>query len=99
IVMKEKPNMREPKKRAEFSEKIRADIAKQAMLICSNPNCLRFTGYGTSEGNARSIAEAAHINAAKEGGPRSESALSKGELRASKNGIWLCKICHDKVDD
>jgi hypothetical protein len=85
--------------RIEFSEKIKKEIAQKAMFVCSNPGCLCLTGYSTTEGKARSIAEAAHINAASKNGPRQGAGLSDNQLKSSSNGIWLCKICHDKVDD
>ncbi len=85
--------------RINFTEKIRKEIALKAMYVCANPSCLCLTGYSTTEGKARSIAEGAHINAASKKGPRSDSQLSKEYLKSSENGIWLCKICHDKVDD
>ena len=85
--------------RINFTEKIRKEIALKAMYICANPNCLCLTGYSTTEGKARSIAEGAHINAASKKGPRSDSSLFEDYLKSSENGIWLCKICHDKVDD
>lgn len=68
------------------------------MYVCSSPTCFRFTGYGTSEGHARAIAEAAHISAAGKSGPRARN-TSSSYLRSSQNGIWLCSGCHDKVDN
>ncbi|WP_460318241.1 hypothetical protein [Pseudomonas ogarae] len=87
------------KKRINFSPGIVKQIAFEAHLFCSNPTCCRFTSYSTSIGKVRAIAEAAHINAASVAGPR-PSAMSTDEvLKSAANGIWLCKICHDKVDD
>ncbi|WP_423841849.1 HNH endonuclease [Aeromonas dhakensis] len=68
------------------------------MHICSNPDCLRFTVYSTTEENTRSIAEAAHINAASGQGPRA-IIMDEEELKKAENGIWLCSICHTKVDN
>lgn len=84
---------------ADFPEAVRRQIAQKAMYVCSSPSCFRFTGYGTSEGKARTIAQAAHINAAGKAGPRAKSGPSKSNLKSSSNGIWLCSICHKKVDD
>lgn len=84
--------------RKNFTPSIVKKIATNAMYICSNPYCLKFTGYSTTEGKTRSIAESAHINAASQNGPRS-SQTDEDYLESEKNGIWLCKICHDKVDD
>lgn len=87
------------KTRANFPAAVVREIAFEAHLFCSNPTCCRFTSYSTSSGKPRAIAEAAHINAASQGGPRSDE-LSTGEyLKSAANGIWLCKICHDKIDD
>jgi hypothetical protein len=85
--------------RSEFPAKVVDRIAKKAMHVCSNPHCLRLTGYGTTEGKARAIAEAAHINAASKNGPRPLPSGEDKDLRSEKNGIWLCLICHGKVDD
>jgi len=83
---------------ADFPIAARKEIAQKAMYVCSSPTCFRFTGYGTSEGRARVIAEAAHINAAGKKGPRAKK-TSSNYLKSSENGIWLCSICHDKVDN
>ncbi|GAA4503088.1 hypothetical protein [Pseudaeromonas paramecii] len=85
--------------RKNFSKKVRTEIALRSMYVCANPSCLCLTGYSTTEGKARSIAEGAHINAASDDGPRSDLKLTDGYLKSADNGIWLCKICHDKVDD
>ena len=87
------------KKRQSFSPAVAAKIAQKAMYVCSNPNCLRMTGYGTTEGKARSIAEAAHISPASKGGPRSTGKDPDASAKSEGNGIWLCSICHNKVDD
>jgi hypothetical protein len=83
---------------ADFPIGVRKEIAQKAMYVCSSPTCFRFTGYGTSEGRARVIAEAAHINAAGKTGPRAKK-TSSDYVKTSENGIWLCSICHDKVDN
>lgn len=85
--------------RDNFTLTVRKEIAQKAMYICANPDCLCLTGYTTTEGKARAIAEAAHINAASQNGPRATTIRDEKYLSSSENGIWLCKICHDKVDD
>jgi hypothetical protein len=85
-------------KRVNFSPNTVKQIAFEAHLFCSNPTCCRFTSYSTSSGKARAIAEAAHINAASATGPRPSTALTNDDLKSATNGIWLCKICHDKID-
>lgn len=85
--------------REEFSPKTKEHIAREAMYICSAPDCYRFTGYTTSEGKPRTIAQGAHILPAGEKGPRAGKGLDKKYLKSAKNGIWLCSICHKKIDD
>lgn len=83
-----------------FSDSTVKEIAQKAMHICSNPDCLRFTGYGTSTGKPRACAEGAHVLPAAAKGPRFGEIkdYSKLELTSSANGIWLCTGCHDHVD-
>lgn len=85
--------------RFEFSDKVKRDIAFEAHLFCANPACCRFTSFGTTDGKARAIAEAAHIGAAGTHGPRAEVEMTEAELKSAENGIWLCKNCHGQIDD
>lgn len=87
------------KSRVNFSAATVKEIAFEAHLFCSNPTCCRFTSYSTSSGKARAVAEAAHINAASAGGPRPNALSTEEDLKSAANGIWLCKICHDQIDD
>ena len=41
---------------------------------------------------------AAHITAARPGGPRYQPALSSAERGSAPNGIWLCQTCAKLVD-
>ncbi len=84
---------------ADFTDAVLKEIAQKAMYFCSSPKCSRMTGYATTEGKARTIAEGAHINAAKKKGPRPNNGASINFLRSAENGIWLCSICHKLVDD
>lgn len=84
---------------ADFTDAVRNEIAQKAMYVCSSLDCFRLTGYGTTEGKARTIAQGAHINAAGKSGPRAKKGTSTAFLKSAKNGIWLCSICHKKVDD
>jgi hypothetical protein len=84
---------------SDFTEAVKKKIAQEAMFICSSTSCFRFTGYITSEGGARTIAEAAHIYAAGKDGPRAKKNADPKELKSKENGIWLCSICHKKIDD
>ncbi len=85
--------------REEFSPGTKAEIAREAMYVCSSPYCYRFTSYNTKEGKVRSIAQAAHILAAGKKGPRADAKKPSTLLRSAENGIWLCSICHKKIDD
>ncbi|WP_052417670.1 HNH endonuclease [Cellvibrio mixtus] len=87
------------KERENFPAKVKEQIAREAMYICSCPDCYRFTGYNTTEGKARTIAEGAHILAAGKAGPRADETKDSDFLRSAENGIWLCSICHKKADD
>ncbi|WP_374334344.1 HNH endonuclease [Leeia sp.] len=84
-----------------FSASVLREIAQSAMYICANPSCLCFTGYPTTKGNARSIAEGAHILPAGKKGPRADAIVDNPaiNLSSAENGIWLCNICHKKIDD
>ena len=84
---------------ADFTETVRNEIAQEAMYVCAALDCFRLTGYSTTEGKARTIAQGAHINAAGKAGPRAKKDASTAFLKSAKNGIWLCSICHKKVDD
>lgn len=83
-----------------FSQTVVKEIAHKAMYICANPSCLCFTGYATTEGWPRSIAEGAHILPSGKKGPRAKdvAAFPNIDRASSANGIWLCKNCHGEVD-
>jgi len=83
----------------DFGTTVAAKIAQAAMHFCSNPTCLRLTGYSTNEGKVRSLAEAAHVLPSG-AGPRANEigSTSPAELKSVRNGIWLCLGCHHTVD-
>ena len=84
---------------ADFPDAVLKEIAQKAMFVCSSLQCFRLTGYGTTEGKARTIAQCAHIYAAGKNGPRANKDASIEFLKSAENGIWLCSICHKLVDD
>jgi hypothetical protein len=84
--------------RINFPKETVKQIAFEAHLFCSNPDCCRFTSYSTSDAKPRAIAEAAHINAASEDGPRPGDVRTEEDLKSVTNGIWLCQICHSLID-
>lgn len=68
-------------------------------MRCSNPNCRLLTIGPSSEPNKTiSIGVAAHITAARSGGPRFDSNLSSAERQSPDNGIWCCFSCSKLVD-
>lgn len=89
--------------RENFTDAVRKNVARNAMYICSNPDCLRVTGYMTSKGKPRAIAQAAHIASAVKGGPRGNdlvrtpdgSVVARG---GEANAVWLCMPCHFMID-
>lgn len=63
--------------------------------MCRTPTC----GPDEVDGaRAISTGEAAHIKAAREGGPRYDPRMTPSERSNISNGIWLCANCHTKVD-
>ncbi|WP_101759907.1 NB-ARC domain-containing protein [Oceanicoccus sp. KOV_DT_Chl] len=86
-------------KRADFSEKTRNLLAHRAGGMCANPYCRRETLGGHSDpGKATITGEAAHIFAARPGGPRPNLDLGSEDLKSPTNGLWLCSTCHTAVD-
>jgi len=85
----------------DFSQTTKDAIGKSAMYVCSNPDCLKFTGYAEEKGRPRAIAEAAHVLPNGKKGPRSNEMpeFADIELWSAANGIWLCTTCHPKVDN
>lgn len=76
------------------------EMGRAAHYVCQNPDCRRFTGFVTTEGRPRRVADAAHILPSGAKGPRAGEISNFNELKisSSENGIWLCKICHGLVD-
>lgn len=84
----------------EFSKQTRRILAERAGQRCSNPDCGRSTA-GPSDyqsGESTRLGKAAHITAARKGGPRYDPRLTSAERCSADNGIWLCAECADRVD-
>lgn len=83
-----------------FSDTVVKEIAQKAMYICANPECLCLTGYSTTEGKPRSIAEGAHVLPSGDKGPRAGDVDAYPNIirSSSDNGLWLCAVCHKEVD-
>lgn len=89
--------------RVEFLKPVREAVARKAMYVCSNPTCLRFTGFVTENGKPHSIAQAAHIAPAGSRGPRHDDPVvlpdgTHAHHGHEGNAIWLCAPCHILVD-
>lgn len=84
----------------DFTDAVVREIGQSAMYVCQNPGCLCFTGFTTSDGRPRRIAEAAHVLPAGGKGPRASDTarfpdVSRG---TAENGLWLCRNCHSEID-
>ena len=81
------------KKRDDFTEKPKLQIAKQAGWLCSDPEYRRpaigLNSYGDGEGNPGT---AAYICAAAPKGPRHDPKMMPGRRSSAENGICLCRL-------
>ncbi len=84
----------------DFSDAVIREIGQAAMYVCEKPDCHCFTGFVSSEGRPRRIAEAAHVLPSGQKGPRADaiSSFTSLDLASSANGLWLCKNCHSEID-
>ena len=82
-----------------FNSKTIDALAKRSAYRCSNPDCRVLTvGPNEVADKATIVGEAAHIYAAKHGGPRFREDMNDAARAEISNGIWLCRNCHGKVD-
>lgn len=85
--------------RDDFTEKDKAQLARQVGYLCSFPSCRVATVGSTRDGKGViSIGTAAHICAASPGGPRYDEQMTTAERRSPDNGIWMCRD-HGKAID
>lgn len=87
--------------RASFHEFRRRDVDELRARVGARCSSCDAPTSGPSAADARqstSVGEAAHICAALPGGPRYDAAMSDEQRREIDNAIWLCRICHKKVD-
>lgn len=56
------------------------------------------SGPTSEDDGAKNVGEAAHIYGGKAGSARYELAMTDEERSDPTNGIWLCRICHKKID-
>jgi len=74
-------------------------LQKRVNSRCSRPSCRVPTNSpNSSNDDAVTIGEAAHICAASPGGPRYNNEMSVKDRRAAANGIWLCANCSTEID-
>lgn len=86
--------------RDNFTQPVKATLAKRVSYKCSNPDCAKGTiGPHTDASKAVNIGVACHITAASSGGPRFDSLLSAVERASHENGIWLCQTCAKRIDN
>jgi hypothetical protein len=87
--------------RDEFPPKVKNQLAMRAHFICSNPDCRATTLAPSEADESRFIytGRAAHIHSAAGRGSRPNSSLTPEERSSIGNGVFLCAICADMVDD
>ena len=85
--------------RDEFSNSTKALLSRRVGTLCSNPTCSVPT-YGPSDdpGKSSSRGVAAHVAAARKGGPRYDCSMTSEERSAPANGLWLCENCAKIID-
>lgn len=83
---------------AEPSAKTRIRLFADSAGYCQNPNCMNQLFFESQDGEARHIAEMAHIFAANDKGPRADPNLTESERGDYQNLILLCANCHTKID-
>ena len=77
--------------RIEFSEKTKRIVAQRSGYRCSYPDCSALTiGPGMRGHDVTCTGIAAHIFSAASGGPRGQGGLTREQLSAPENAIWLC---------
>lgn len=85
--------------RDNFSPKDKDTLAKRVGCRCSNPQCTCPTsGPHTEVNKSVNLGVAAHITAAKKGGPRYNPLLTPKQRKSIENGIWLCQTCAKLID-
>lgn len=85
--------------RDNFPARVVRVCGERAQYICSNPRCKNPTiGPHSESDKSLKTGEAAHINAAAEGGPRYDPAQTPEKRSSIENAIWLCSNCSTLVD-
>jgi tetratricopeptide (TPR) repeat protein len=91
---------RSERRRDEFPDPIKRNLALRVNYRCSNPRCGAATsGPQVNSTSFLNVGVAAHITAASPGGPRYNPNISEGQRKSDRNGIWLCQVCAKLVDN
>ena len=101
LIQKDENSNQNATARNEFKKNTRDQLMIRAGLRCSNPYCRKMTvAFDPDLGKTVSIGEAAHIVAAKNGGPRNDgnSKFTPEYIKNIDNGLWLCASCHSMID-
>lgn len=80
-----------------FSDKTKYELSCYSGGYCSNPECVALQGIKKNP-YVPSIGHAAHIVSESPNGPRGDSPLTLEQRNQFDNGIWLCPVCHGKID-
>jgi hypothetical protein len=85
--------------RADFPRSVALTVAKRAAYRCGFPDCDRVTtGPGADEDQSATTGVAAHIYAARDGGPRGSGGLCFEQRQKVDNAIWLCAEHAARID-
>lgn len=85
----------------DFRKPTKDALARRAAYICSNPGCMLMTITPSTEtpDGVLFVGRAAHITSARPRGARFDPTLSPEERAHINNGIFLCAVCADMIDD
>jgi hypothetical protein len=84
-----------------FPKEVKRVLGERVAYICCDPMCRRLAiRRNTDTDKALRFGDAAHIYSKADKGPRGRyvADVDTKILNKYENGIWLCKICHKKVD-
>jgi hypothetical protein len=86
-------------KQEQFAKNIVRILAERAGNHCSNPDCRALTvGPASDASKSVLVGEAAHIYGAKPQAARYRESMTPAQRGLITNAVWLCRICHKKVD-
>lgn len=86
--------------RAGFTKAVKQVVSERSAFMCNNPDCRELTVEPHSdEDHSLKTGDCAHIAAASKGGARYDPAMTSEERNRAANAIWLCAVCHRRVDN